>query len=274
MKVVLFCGGLGMRMREVSGDLPKPLVPIGERPILWHLMTYYAAFGHRDFVLCLGHGGEAIRRYFQEYDVESQASDGHDWRITFVDTGDTASVGERLAAVRPYLDSEEMFLANYSDVLTDLHLPALVERVQRSDAVGGFLAARPPYSFHVVDVDRSGSALAFREIAETDLRINGGYFVWRREVFDHLATGEDLPALLSRLAASGRLAAIKHDGFWMPMDTPKEREHLDALYRAGQRPWLPSHHVAPMAAAPMREAPRRTQARPRPTTPTPATGRP
>ena len=137
MKVVLFCGGQGMRMREFSETIPKPMVPIGYRPIMWHLMRYYAHFGHKDFILCLGYRGDSIKEYFLNYkewlsndfvlsgggaDVQLLSSDIDDWRITFVDTGTHSNIGERLRAVRPHLEGEEIFLANYSDGLTDAPL--------------------------------------------------------------------------------------------------------------------------------------------------------
>ena len=155
MKVVLFCGGLGLRLRDYSESIPKPMVPIGARPILWHLMKYYAHFGHRDFILCLGWQGEAIKRYFLEYDeclsndftlsaggedVQLLNRDIDDWRITFVDTGVSSSIGQRLRSVREHLAGEDMFLANYADGLTDFPLPELIDFVEERRAVGGFLS--------------------------------------------------------------------------------------------------------------------------------------
>lgn len=253
MKVVLFCGGYGMRLREFSQNVPKPLVPIGDRPVLWHIMKYYAHFGHKDFILCLGYQGHAIKRYFLEYDetvsndfvmsnggrdLELLGCDINDWTITFVDTGLDSNIGERLRRVRDYVGDDEMFLANYSDGLTDFHLPDLVERVQTSDAVGGFVAVRPPYSFHVVEAAPGGQVHAVRDLTQADLRINGGYFVLRREIFDYLNPGEELVQQpFQRLVDRGLLTSCSYDGFWMSMDTFKEKQRLDDMYARGERPW-------------------------------------
>jgi glucose-1-phosphate cytidylyltransferase len=154
MRVVLFCGGLGMRLRDHFERTPKPLVEIGPRPILWHLMSYYAHFGHKDFVLCLGHGALAIKEYFLKYDetvsndfvlseggkqIELLRRDIADWRITFVDTGQRASIGERLRAVRPHLAGEDVFLANYSDGLSDLDLDGFLDYFRRRGKIASFL---------------------------------------------------------------------------------------------------------------------------------------
>ncbi|MCK9495708.1 MAG: sugar phosphate nucleotidyltransferase [Dehalococcoidia bacterium] len=253
VKVVLFCGGYGTRMREYSDRVPKPLVPIGSRPIIWHIMKYYAHFGHKEFILCLGYQGEVIKRYFLDYeetlsndfvmtnggaDVQLLDRDISDWKITFIDTGLQSNVGERLWRVRHLLQDDEMFIANYSDGLTDAYLPDLEERVRHSDAVGGFLAVRPPYSFHAVDTELDGTVRSVHDITRTDLRINGGYFVFTPELFDYMREGEELVVEpFQRLIDAGRLTSIPYDGFWMSMDTFKEKQHLDDMYARGVRPW-------------------------------------
>ena len=166
MKVVLFCGGLGMRIRDAE-DLPKPMVHIGYRPILWHVMKYYAHFGHKDFILCLGHRADAIKNYFLNYNecasndfilsggaknLELLHSDIHDWRITFADTGIKSNIGQRLKAVEKYLEGEDEFLANYSDGLTDLPLPKQLEHFHQQDKVASFLCVRPNLSYHLVSL--------------------------------------------------------------------------------------------------------------------------
>jgi glucose-1-phosphate cytidylyltransferase len=172
VKVVLFCGGLGLRLRGYSDDVPKPMVPIGLRPILWHLMKYYAHHGHKDFILCLGHRADTIKRFFLEYDewltndfVMSGAdgrphlmgSDIGDWRITFVDTGIDASIGERLRSVRRYLDDDELFLANYSDNLTDAPLDDQIAYLaERPALVASFMSVVPALSLHSVRADEDG----------------------------------------------------------------------------------------------------------------------
>ena len=168
MKVVIFCGGQGLRMREASQVVPKPMIPIGPRPVLWHVMKYYAHFGFTDFVLCLGYRAEAIKQFFLTYneamandfvlsnggaDVHLLKTDIHDWNITFVDTGLRTPIGERLRAVRHLLAEDELFLANYGDTLTDANLPMMIERTREADATASFLAVRPNYSFHVVSID-------------------------------------------------------------------------------------------------------------------------
>ena len=165
MKVVLFCGGYGMRMRDGASDLPKPMMTVGPRPLIWHVMRYYAHFGHRDFVLCLGYGAHHIKDFFLRYDetasndfvlrggdVELLGSDIQDWTITFVNTGLESPIGERLRRVRSYVEGEEMFLANYADVLTDAPLDVMVSRFRASGAVGGLLAVPPQSAFHCVNL--------------------------------------------------------------------------------------------------------------------------
>ncbi len=171
MKVVLFCGGLGTRLREYTGEIPKPMVKLGYRPILWHLMKYYAHYGHKDFVLCLGYKADVIKEFFLHYEewisndftlsrggreLTLENNDIDDWKITFVDTGLTANVGERLVAVRKYVEDEEIFLANYADGLTDLDLNVMIEEFQASGKVASFLAVPPSQSFHLVDLDLEG----------------------------------------------------------------------------------------------------------------------
>jgi len=253
VKVVLFCGGLGLRIRASDDSVPKPMVPIGHRPVLWHVMRYYAHFGHTDFILCLGYGARAVKDYFLNYQethsndfvlakggehVELLGSDIADWRITFVDTGIDTAIGERLRRVRRFLDDDEVFLANYGDVLTDAPLNDIVDRLLASDAVGSLLAVSPQDSFHVIDIDASSRISRFTPAAKMDLRINGGYFALRQGIFDYLNEGEDLVAnACVRAAADRRMLAIRYDGFWAPMDTLKERSMLERLYRTGESPW-------------------------------------
>ncbi len=253
MKVVIFCGGQGLRMREASETLPKPMIPIGDRPVLWHVMKYYAHFGFTDFILCLGYKAEAIKRFFLNYNealsndfvlsgggasVTLLRTDITDWNITFVDTGLNASIGERLHSVRHLLRGEEMFLANYGDTLTDVDLPTMISRVSETGAAASFLAVKPNYSFHVVSVDQDGIVDGIEDVTESDTWINGGYFVLRSELLDDLRPGEELvEEPFRRLMADGRLLAHRHDGFWAPMDTLKEKQWLETLHESGQAPW-------------------------------------
>jgi glucose-1-phosphate cytidylyltransferase len=254
MKVVLFCGGLGLRMRSSEDSSPKPMMPIGHRPVLWHVMRYYAHFGHREFILCLGFGGKTVKDYFLNYReaesndfvlseagrrIELLSSDIGDWRITFVDTGLDTAIGERLRRVRKYLGDDEIFLANYGDVLTDAPMNRIVEQVAASDAAGSILAVKPQDSFHVVDIDSGARITNFTPVAEMSMRINGGYFVLRQDIFDYLHEGEDLVMdACVRAAKDGRMLAIPYDGFWAPMDTLKERSALERRYFTGNSPWM------------------------------------
>jgi len=251
MKVVLFCGGLGLRMRDGSSDLPKPMVPVGGRPLIWHVMRYYAHFGHREFVLCLGHGATQITDYFLSYketdtndfileagSTTPLGSDIDGWRITFAHTGIETPIGERLRRVAKYVGDDEVFLANYADVLTDAPLDRIVDNLLSSDAIGSMLAVPPQSAFHVIDTTADHRVDRIRSISDMPLRENGGYFVFRRELLDHLAPGDDLVGdTLTKLAGAGRVIAYPHDGFWMPADTVKERVALDALANGPHPPW-------------------------------------
>jgi glucose-1-phosphate cytidylyltransferase len=253
MKVVLFCGGMGLRMRSSDDSAPKPMVPIGHRPVLWHVMRYYAHYGHTDFILCLGYGAQAVKEYFLNYQethsndfvltkggehVELLSSDISEWRITFVDTGIDTAIGERLRRVRTHLDDDEVFLANYGDVLTDAPIDQLIEQTLATDAVGSLLAVPPEGSFHVVEIGDGSRISGFTPATEMNLRINGGYFVLRQAIFDYLWEGDDLVMdACVRASADGRMLAIPYDGFWAPMDTLKERSRLEDLYRTGESPW-------------------------------------
>ena len=208
MKVVIFCGGLGMRLREYSEAIPKPMVPVGYRPIVWHLMRYYAHFGHKDFILCLGYKADSIKQYFLKYDetvtndfvmreggrkVELLSSDIQDWKITFVDTGMSSNIGQRLKAVQPFLVGEEMFLANYSDGLSDLPLSQVIDFFRgKPEAVACFAGVAPTSSFHLVKVADGGTVENIRHIREVGMRINGGFFAFRQEIFDWMKDGEEL----------------------------------------------------------------------------------
>jgi glucose-1-phosphate cytidylyltransferase len=253
MKVVLFCGGFGMRMREYSEAIPKPLVNIGYRPILWHIMKYYAHFGHREFILCLGWKANAIKEYFLSYNeclsndfvltgggdsVRLLNRDIDDWTITFVDTGGRSSIGERLRRVAPLLEGEKTFLANYTDGLTDLDLPQLIRFHYETQSVATFQAVRPSQSFHMITADAGGRVRDLTPVGNADVWMNGGFFVLDREIFTYLRPGDDLvDQAFRRLAAEGRLTAFKHEGFWGCMDTFKEHQALDERMTRGDAPW-------------------------------------
>jgi glucose-1-phosphate cytidylyltransferase len=252
MKVVLFCGGQGMRIRDAE-DLPKPMVHIGYRPILWHVMKYYAHYGHKDFVLCLGYRGDVIKNYFLNYSeclsndftlsdggrtLELLKSDIGDWRITFVDTGLNANIGQRLKAVERHLEGEEYFLANYADGLSDLNLNEQLDHFFSHKRTASFVSVKPNLSFHFVNADEQGRVKTIENFGRTHLRINGGFFVFHRDIFKYMGPGEELVhEPFQRMVADDQLLAYEYDGFWQAMDTFKDRQGLEELYAAGQAPW-------------------------------------
>jgi glucose-1-phosphate cytidylyltransferase len=253
MKVVLFCGGAGMRLRGYNDDVPKPMVNIGNRPILWHLMKYYAHYGHKDFILCLGYKGNVIKDYFLHYDeavsndfVWSQGGrkinfvnrDIDDWTITFVETGAHSTIGERLKAVEPYLEGEETFLANYSDGLSDAPLPALVDSFKKNNATASLLLVQPTASFDIVSAAPDGRVTGICALTRSDIWINGGFFVFKHEIFDFIEPGDELVREpFQRLMDRNALLAYKYSGFWQCMDTFKDKQSLEDLNAQPSTPW-------------------------------------
>jgi glucose-1-phosphate cytidylyltransferase len=253
MKVVLFCGGLGLRLQEAGSRVPKPLIPVGQQPILLHLMKYYAYHGHTEFILCLGHNGHAFKEYFLNYnealqndfvlaqggrEIELLKRDIEDWRITFVDTGRTATIGERLRLVRGHLEGEEHFLANYGDQLSDAPLDSRIERIKREGKVASVLSVKPSFTAHVLKTDPDGTVTGVGAMDDGSLWINGGYLIFRHDIFDYLEEGEELvEEPFRRLIAARQLITDRHEGFWAPMDTLKEKNRLDALADTPVPPW-------------------------------------
>jgi glucose-1-phosphate cytidylyltransferase len=253
MKVVLFCGGAGLRLRGYADDVPKPMVTIGTRPLIWHLMKYYAHHGHKDFILCLGHKGNVIKDYFLHYDeaisndfvlldggrkVSFLNRDIDDWTITFVQTGIDATIGERLKAVEPYLEGEKAFLANYGDGLCDLPLPQLIDFFERSQATGCLIMVQPTSSFDLVTVNPNGKVSGINGVSDSDVWINGGFFVFRQEIFEYIKPGDELVREpFQRLIAQGSLAGYKYTGFWRCMDTFKDKQYLEEMDARGVSPW-------------------------------------
>jgi len=254
VKVVIFCGGFGIRMGEATLRVPKPMIPIGGRPILWHIMRYYASWGHKEFILCLGYRAEAIKEYFLTYneamsndfvlsngsrDLRLLSTDIEDWTIAFVDTGMTSTIGERLKAVDSFIAPDETFLATYGDGLTDAPLDEMIERFGESKKSALFVTVRPTVNMHVVDASDDGIVRRVRDITTSDIRINGGYFVMKREVLELIGPGEELvDEPFSRLIERQELIAYPYDGFWAPMDTLKDTQRLDELWNSGQAPWV------------------------------------
>jgi glucose-1-phosphate cytidylyltransferase len=253
MKVVLFCGGLGVRMGEQTQRIPKPMIPVGGRPILWHIMKWYAAWGHDEFVLCLGYKSESIKEYFLNYnealsndfilsnggrDVKLLGTDISTWRMAFVDTGTQSTIADRLLAVGSHLGEDEYFLATYGDGLTDAPLPDMIDRLRASGKTALFLSVRPMLNMHVVDVDDEGIVCSVEDMQQTNVWINGGFFVFRRNVIDYVNPGEELVLEpFKRLIDEKELIAYRYEGFWEPMDTMKDKQRLDALADSGRAPW-------------------------------------
>jgi glucose-1-phosphate cytidylyltransferase len=254
MKVVLFCGGLGTRLREHSDTIPKPLVNIGARPIIWHLMRYYAHYGHKEFILCLGYRGDLIREFFLTYNeclsndftmseggrkIDLHSSDIDDWKITFIDTGLHSNIGERLLAVRRYVESDPVFLANYSDGLSDLHLPDLIEVFEKEHSIATLIGVRTPQSFHAIHAPvGSGIVDAIGPVTEAELWINGGFFALSNRIFDYMKPGDELvDQPFQRLVAEQKLSVVRHRGFWQSMDTLKDKISFDRMYARGKAPW-------------------------------------
>ena len=254
MKVVLFCGGPGLRLREYSENVPKPMVPIGYRPIIWHVMKYYAHYGHTEFILCLGHRADVIKEYFLKYNeclsndfvlknggkkLRLLNRDLDDWTITFVDTGIDSNIGERLMAVRDHIGDDEVFMANYSDNLTDLHLPDLIDDFHKQGKIASFMSVKPSQSFHLVNIGSDSRVESLTPAPTSDIWINGGYFIFRREIFDYIEQGEELVIEpFQRLIEQGELVTYRHRGFWACMDTFKERQNLEDLYQHNNAPWM------------------------------------
>lgn len=253
MKVVIFCGGLGTRLRENSETMPKPLVSIGYRPIVWHLMRYYAHHGHKEFILCLGYRGDLVKEYFLNYKesesndftmkdggktIEYHSTDIDDWSITFAETGLHSNLGQRLKAVQHLVKDEKMFLANYSDGLSDLPINTMVEEFESSDAIASFAAVRTWQSFHAAKFDNNNVVSSLGELSEKDFWINGGFFVMTNSIFDHMEDGEELVVEpFSRLIKKKKLLAYPHRGYWRAMDTFKDKISFERAYAKGDAPW-------------------------------------
>ena len=254
-----------MRLRDYSTTIPKPLVEVGPHPILWHLMKYYAHFGHKEFILCLGHGGQAIKTYFRNFDeylandfvmsnggrqIELLHRDIEDWRITFVDTGQNATIGQRLLRVRQHLNGDTEFLANYADGLTDLDLSSYVEYFHARGGIASFLSIPAPHTFHVIEAEPDHHVRRLVAVSSSSVRINGGFFAFKTEIFDHIRDGEDLVLEpFERIAAMRQLLAYPYDGFWRNMDTFKDKMGLDDLWMQGKAPWRVWDNAASAASS-------------------------
>jgi len=229
------------------------MIDIGYRPIIWHLMRYYAHFGHKEFILCLGYRSDVIKNYFLHYneclsndfvlakggrDLRVLRNDIDDWTITFVDTGLASNIGQRLCAVQPYSGDDDVFMANYADGLTDLNLAEYLEFFYKHDKVASFLSVQPSQSFHVVSMHNDGLVSSIQPVQNIDLWINGGFFAFRKELFNYIRPGEELVVEpFQRLIVDNQLVAYRNPGFWACMDTYKEKKMFDDMYARGEMPW-------------------------------------
>jgi glucose-1-phosphate cytidylyltransferase len=258
MKVVILCGGQGIRMREVADDIPKPMIPIGGFPILWHVMKYYAHWGHNHFILCLGYKGQIIKDFFLNYEAHtrdftvylgsSRSVDYHshhsesDWQVTLAETGLKSMTGARVKRVQKYIKGEENFMLTYGDGVGDIHLDKLVEFHLSHKKILTVSGVRPPGRFGELMSDATGRITEFNEKPQaTSGRISGGFFVCRKELFDYLDDREDLVLEMEpmrRLVSDGEMMIYEHDGFWQPMDTYRDYLLLSGLYEKGRAPWM------------------------------------
>jgi glucose-1-phosphate cytidylyltransferase len=256
MKVVILCGGFGTRIRDVADDIPKPMIPVGNLPILWHIMKRYAAAGHEDFVLCLGYKGHAIKRFFLDYDINTQdftidlgkgnaihthgGSHGDDWRVTLAETGQNAMTGARIRRIRRYVADADNFLLTYGDGLSDVDFDALLAFHKAHGRILTVTGVRPPGRFGEIEhVDGRVSEFNEKSQAGGGL-ISGGFFVCRRELFDFLDDREDLVFEVDpirALVAKGELMVFEHRGFWQCMDTHRDWTLLNDLWNSGKAPW-------------------------------------
>lgn len=257
MKIVILAGGFGTRIRGVAEDIPKPMIPIGPYPILWHIMKYYASFGHFKFVLCLGHKGNVIREFFINYESytrditlelgNSKAPSFHsihderDWKVTLASTGINAMTGARIARIARYIDDED-FMLTYGDGVGDIDLDALMDFHKSHGKILTVTGVRPPGRFGELRCNSEGIVSEFNEKPQaTGGRISGGYFVANRRLFDYLSDDKNLvfeQEPMKQLVEEENLMVYEHDGFWQPMDTARDYELLNSLYEKGDAPWV------------------------------------
>jgi glucose-1-phosphate cytidylyltransferase len=257
MKVVILAGGFGTRIRDVADDIPKPMIPIGPYPILWHIMKSYSAFGHTDFIICLGHKGQLIKNFFLDYEAHTRDftvtfggsggvvyhtdHDESDWRVTLADTGIRAMTGARIARIRKFVGDEE-FMLTYGDGVSDVDLDELLRFHRAHGKILTVTGVRPPGRFGELLATPAGEVSEFNEKPQaTEGRISGGFFVAGPRLFAYLDDREDLvfeTTPIRQLVTDRQLMMYPHDGFWQPMDTSREYQLLNSLYSEGKAPWV------------------------------------
>lgn len=258
MKTVILCGGYGTRIRDVSDDIPKPMIPVGNLPVLWHIMKYYATYGHKEFILCLGYKGKVIKDFFLNYEAYTrdftvtlgteQSLDFHnlheeiDWRVTLAETGPETMTGGRVARVQDYIGDDEQFFLTYGDGVSDVNLEALLSFHQKHGRTLTLTGVRPPGRFGEIVADEAGIITEFNEKPQaTGGRISGGFFVCNRTIFSYLTPEENLvfeQEPMKALTRDKELAVYEHDGFWQCMDTYRDWQLLNGLFEKGEAPWV------------------------------------
>ncbi len=256
MKTVILAGGYGTRIRDVSESIPKPMIPVGHRPILWHIMKGYAHHDLKDFIICLGYKSEEIKNYFLNYkmyqsDLTLDMSSGQvkyhneesldDWKVTFVQTGLDSGTGTRLQRIQKYIEGEEYFCLTYGDGVGDIDIKKLIDFHKSHGKIVTVTGVHPPGRFGDLDID-GNQVVGFNEKPQThEGHISAGYFVCSKKFFDYLPEGD--PSLMfendpfKELASDGQMMVYKHDGFWMPMDTSRDYNYLNTLWKQGSAPW-------------------------------------
>jgi len=258
MKTVILCGGYGTRIRGVDDDLPKPMIPIKDKPIIWHIMNYYSYFNHKDFILCLGYKSHIIKEYFMSYqtrvsdvsvklgtekkiDFLSNDTDC-DWSIMLAETGLNTMTGGRISKIKKYIGDDEIFMLTYGDGLGDIDLDKLVEFHKSHGKILTVTGVRPPGRFGEIDCDENGIVRGFNEKPQSlEGVISGGFFVCNREIFNYLTDSDDLvfeKDPIENLVKDKQLVVYSHNGFWQPMDTFREYKLLNEMYDAGNAPWV------------------------------------
>ncbi|MEI6093224.1 MAG: glucose-1-phosphate cytidylyltransferase [bacterium] len=257
MKTVILCGGFGTRIRDVTEDIPKPMIPIGDFPILWHIMKYYSCFDHKDFILCLGHKGNVVKEFFLNYYKYTQdftinlgdhnnvkfhgGSDLVDWNVTLAETGLKAMTGARVQKIKKYVVKDDVFMLTYGDGVGNVDLKKLYEFHKSHGKIMTVTGVRPPGRFGEIAIDSKGSVIEFNEKPQTTSGlINGGFFICNKEIFNYLDDSEDLvfeKGPMNNLVNDNQMMLFEHDGFWQPMDTYREYSLLNNLYNKGEAPW-------------------------------------
>ena len=259
MKTVILCGGQGTRIRDVADDIPKPMIPVGGLPILWHIMKYYSCWDYKRFVLCLGHKGQSIKDFFLNYEAHTRdftinlgaatrsiayhsEHDEADWEVTMAETGQTAMTGARLKRVHKYLAGEDDFMLTYGDGVGDVNLEKLVDFHRSHGKIMTVTGVLPPGRFGELMCSPGGHVVEFNEKPQaTGGRISGGFFVCKKEIFEYLDESDDLvfeQEPMRRLVKDDQMMMYEHNGFWQPMDTYREYSYLNSLCAQGKAPWM------------------------------------